>query len=146
MNETHPLKRKSIKPSSSTVRGMLPSNQCKDLDAAMQSVRSAGLQLEWTWKSKSVGWICSGFYEGELRCELIPTSTPLLGRLVLLKFEMPLAEASESIPEKYKNILRNPIKETKDKFFYEFDLDSTPMRDLFSNVLEALEVGVFDKL
>ena len=143
MKEVHPLKRKSVKPSSSTVRGMLPTNQCRALDAAMQSVRSSGMRLEWRWKSKSIGWVCAGVYEEGIRCELIPTETPLKGNIILKRYESALAEASDDIPDKYKNILKYPIKETKENFIYEFSLDTTPMRDLFSNILESL-TPVFD--
>ena len=125
------------------MRGMLPTSQCRSLEAAMQSVRSSGMRLEWKWKSKSVGWVCAGFYEGEVRCELIPTESPLKGRILVKKIERPLAEADENIPAMYKNIFKFPIKENKEYFVYEFPLDQTPARDLFSNILESLN-PIFD--
>src|SRR4029077_7357860 len=79
----HPLKRKSVKPSSSTVRGMLPVKQFRALDAAMQSLRAAGLRFDWQWRDKDTGWVCAGYVDDLLLCELLPTLDPLVGQLRL---------------------------------------------------------------
>lgn len=144
--EIHPLKRKSIKPSSSTVRGMLPGPQFRSLDAAMQNLRSAGLRLEWIWKSKSLGWVCAGMVEQTVLCELRPTLEPFVGVVVLPKEACTHALASEEIPDSYKRVLGAPMKETKNEFVYEFVLETTQFRDLLSNFVEALVPSVEDFL
>jgi len=140
MSNVHPLKRKSVKPSSSTVRGMLPANQCRSLDAAMQSIRSAGFRVEWQWKDKQVGWVCAGIFEDKVRCEILATEDPLLGHMFLSEIELIQAKANEDIPKNYRAILEFPLEVKNDYSLFEFPLESTPHRDLFTNVLESLEV------
>lgn len=140
VKEIHPLKRKSIKPSSSTVRGMLPPKQFKNLDAALQSLRAAGLRFEWVWHGKDAGWVCAGLYEDVSRCELIATLDPLVGRIVLSPDEWEEAKKHKSIPEKFRKALKIPFDQTKDRVTFEIELDSTGMRDLFSDFIESLHV------
>jgi hypothetical protein len=143
VKETHPLKRKSIKPSSSTVRGMLPGPQFRALDAAMQSLRSAGMRLDWAWKSKDIGWVCLGLINEQSACELRPTQDPLVGWVELNQEQLTLALDSDDIPKKFKNILKAPMEETKSISCYEIPLETTAMRDLFSDFVEAL-IPIFE--
>ena len=138
MKDIHPLKRKSIKPSSSTVRGMLPGPQFRALDAAMQSMRSAGLRLEWNWKSKDIGWVCSGLVESQTVCELRPTDEPLLGVVEMTHDFKSVVIASRAFPKKFKAILENPMAELKKTVRYEFPLETTDMRDMMSEFVEGL--------
>ena len=138
MKDNHPLKRKSIKPSSSTVRGMLPAPQFRALDAAMQSLRSAGLRLEWIWKNKDTGWVCQGLLDTMVCCELQPTQEPLTGVIELEEKVLKAALSSGDVPDKFKKILKAPIDETKKYSVYEIPLETTPMRDLFSDLVESL--------
>lgn len=138
MAEVHPLKRRSIKPSSSTVRGMLPAAQCRMLDAAMQSVRSTGLRLEWVWRGKSDGWVCAGFHDDFEVCLIIATETPPVGRLILSTERVELAKKNRSFPKKFKPVLDYPVDETKVGHLYEFPLEKTPERDLYTEFIEAV--------
>lgn len=138
MKNSHPLKRKSIKPSSSTVRGMLPGPQFRALDAAMQSLRSAGLRLDWVWKSNDIGWVCQGLLNASVCCELQPTQDPLTGVIELEAAVLAAALSSGDVPEKFKKILKAPVEETKRHSIYEIPLETTPMRDLFSDLVESL--------
>lgn len=135
----HPLKRKSVKPSSSTVRGMLPGKQFRSLDAAMQSLRAAGLRLDWQWRDKEIGWVCAGLLDDQALCELHPTKEPLVGQVRLSRPQQKKALGSTELSAPFKAILKVPVEETKSELIYEFDLDTTPERDLFSNFVEALE-------
>ena len=145
MKDVHPLRRKSIKPSASTIRGMLPGVQFRALDAAMQSLRSAGLRLEWIWTNKDTGWVCVGMHDDQARCRLVPTSDPLLGQMVLTKAQQKVALKHDEVPEKFKKILKLPVDETREGLVYEFELGETNMRDLFSSFVEAVGV-VFDEI
>jgi hypothetical protein len=138
MKDTHPLKRKSIKPSSSTVRGMLPGPQFRALDAAMQSLRAAGMRLDWRWKNKDIGWVCVGLLDDTVACELRPTQEPLVGVVELSKDQQGSALADKKLPEKFRRILRVPLDETKKGCLYEFELETTQQRDLLSDFMEAL--------
>lgn len=138
MKEIHPLKRKSIKPSSSTVRGMLPGPQFRALDAAMQSLRAAGVRLDWRWKDAKIGWVCVGLYEEQAACELRPTTDPLSGWMRLEPAQLETALSSPRVPARFKKILKVPISEDRNGSVYEFDLDTTPIRDLFSEFVEVL--------
>jgi len=142
MTPTHPLKRKSVKPSISTVRGMLPGKQFRALDAAMQSLRTAGLRLDWNWKNKTVGWVCVGLLDEKVFCEIHPVDEPLIGVLLLSTPELDHVKASEAFPQKYKNILDLPIDIEKGQNIYEFPLEDSRHRDLFSVFVE----GVVDSL
>ena len=136
MKEIHPLKRKSIKPSSSTVRGMLPSKQFRALDAALQSLRATGLRFEWRWVDKDVGWLCAGLYEERARCELIATEDPLVGRVQLDKSEAARAIESKQLDKKFKGLLEHPIRKEKNILVYELELVTTEARDFFSDFVE----------
>lgn len=139
MKEVHPLRRKSIKPSSSTIRGMLPGPQFRALDAAMQSLRSAGLRLDWQWADQETGWVCLGVLDTVEHCRLVPTADPLVGQVRLTEAQQKAAIKSTDVAAKFKNILKNPLEETKTGYLYEFELVETPLRDLFSNFVETLE-------
>lgn len=117
---------------------MLPAKLFRSLDAAMQSLRSAGLHLEWEWKSESVGWACVAMYRDGALCELRPADEPLTGMLILSPSQRDVLESSTRFPNKFKGILKFPVSENKKQLVYEFPLDSTPERDLFSNFVEAL--------
>lgn len=138
MSPVHPLKRKSVKPSSSTVRGMLPPAQYKVLDAALQSLRSTGLRFDWKWKNKSVGWVCAGDYDDITFCEIWVSDEPILGVSELDKPFVHLAMNSDKIPKKFRNVLKFPVEETDMTNTYEFSLESTAERDLFSEFVESL--------
>ena len=143
MKDIHPLKRKSIKPSSSTVRGMLPSKQFRALDAALQSLRATGLRFEWRWVDKEVGWLCAGLYEDRARCELIATEDPLVGRVRLTKKEADNALKSPKLEKKFRVLVENPMSKDKNEYYFELELVTTEARDFFSdfveNVFECLD-------
>src|SRR5687767_524121 len=120
MKDVHPLKRKSVKPSSSTVRGMLPARQFRALDAAMQSLRAAGLRFEWQWRDKDLGWVCSGIYEDITFCELLPAQSPLLGQVRLPAKMCKQALDSDEIPLRFKGILKTPLEKDKSFCMWEF--------------------------
>ncbi len=138
MKETHPLKRKSIKPSASTIRGMLPGPQFRALDAAMQSLRSAGLRLEWAWKDKDLGWVCMGLLGEDTVCTLVPTADPFVGRIELTRAQQKAAGEHPDMPKKFKVVLAHPGEETKTRVVYEFELNTTAERDLLSDFVEAV--------
>ena len=138
MKDIHPLKRKSIKPSSSTVRGMLPGPQFRALDAAMQSLRSAGMRLEWQWKNKDIGWVCVGLQGDVAACELRPTEQPLIGVVELTRDQLKKALTLPEIPTKFKSILKVPMSETKSLLIYELPLETTQQRDMMSDFVESL--------
>jgi len=117
---------------------MLPGPQFRALDAAMQSLRSAGLRLDWTWKDKDTGWVCQGLLDSFVCCELHPTKDPLVGVIELEEHILSSALEADDIPEKYKQILKAPLEESKKFSLYEIPLESTPMRDLFSDLVESL--------
>lgn len=142
MTPTHPLKRKSVKPSISTVRGMLPGKQFRALDAAMQSLRTAGLRLDWHWKNKTVGWVCVGLLDEKIFCEIHPVEEPLIGMLSLGPAELAHVKEAEEFPKKYQNILDLPIDIEKGRSIYEFPLEDSRHRDLFSVFVE----GIVDSL
>ena len=127
-----------MKPSSSTVRGMLPSRQFRALDAAMQSLRSAGLRLDWQWKDKKTGWVCLGLLDSHAMCELRPTEEPLVGHIMLTRKQVKLAQADEEVPKSYREVLKYPIDEKSDLQIYEFELSTTPERDFYSDFVEAV--------
>jgi hypothetical protein len=117
---------------------MLPVARFRALDAAMQSLRSAGMQLEWHWRDAEIGWVCRGLVDAEVVCELRPSLTPLIGWLELSADKLKKAKTMKSIPAPYRKILDFPIHQTTKKSQYEFELETTAERDLFSEVLEAL--------
>lgn len=138
MKDIHPLKRKSIKPSSSTVRGMLPGPQFRALDAAMQSMRAAGLRLDWQWRDQEIGWVCAGMLDDAVVCELRPAFSPLIGVLELTRANQKKAREMADFPEKFHAVLDNPMDSDRKCVRYEFDLATTGMRDLMSEFVEAL--------
>ena len=140
MKNVHPLKRKSIKPSSSTVRGMLPSNQFKVLDASMQSLRAAGLRFEWVWNGKDTGWVSTGYYEERVLCEIVASVEPMYAKISLNSAEVNLLTEAETFPPSYKKILEYPIHTKEEIQTYEFGIESTPERDLLSNIVECLSL------
>ena len=117
---------------------MLPVARFRALDAAMQSLRSAGMQLEWHWRDADIGWVCRGLVDAEVVCELRPSLTPLIGWLELSADQIKSAKSIKGFPASYKKILDFPIHQTTKKSQYEFELESTAERDLFSEMLEAL--------
>ena len=139
MSAAHPLKRKSVKPSISTVRGMLPGKQFRSLDAAMQSLRTAGLRLDWRWKNAEAGWVCVGLMDDEVFCELLPVDEPLIGIVTLSKADFERVSASSSFPKKYKKILDMAIEVSKKSHVYEFPLEDSRHRDLFTAFIESLQ-------
>jgi len=138
MKEIHPLKRKSVKPSSSTVRGMLPSKQFRALDSALQGLRATGLRFDWIWKEAEIGWVCAGLYEDRTYCELVPSQSPLVGQIRLSQKDWKNALESEEVPERYKAILKLPIEKDRKEVLFEFELESTAQRDMFSEIVENL--------
>lgn len=142
MKDVHPLKRKSVKPSSSTVRGMLPARQFRALDAAMQSLRAAGLRFEWQWRDKDLGWVCSGIYEDITFCELLPAQSPLVGQVRLSLKMCKKAMETTGIPARFQGILKSPLEKENGHCVWEFELESTPQRDLLSDFVEALQTLV----
>jgi hypothetical protein len=139
MSPAHPLKRKSVKPSISTVRGMLPGKQFRSLDAAMQSLRTAGLRLDWRWKNAEIGWVCVGLLDDEVFCELHPVDEPLIGIVTLSKLDVERVAKSPAFPKKYKKILDMAIDVVKGSNVYEFPLEDSRHRDLFTAFVEALQ-------
>ncbi len=144
MSPAHPLKRKSVKPSISTVRGMLPGKQFRSLDAAMQSLRTAGLRLDWRWKNAESGWVCVGLLDDEVFCELHPVEDPLIGVISLSKAEVEKISASTDFPKKFKKILSLPIDVQRGSHVYEFPLEDSPHRDLFTAFVEALQEALIE--
>jgi hypothetical protein len=138
MNVVHPLKRKSVKPSISTVRGMLPGKQFRALDAAMQSLRTAGLRLEWRWKDADFGWICAGMLDEKVVAELLPADEPLVGTVVLKPALVEQAKVSTSLPKKFRKILDFPVETKKTQVVYEFVLEDSKNRDFYSEFVEAI--------
>lgn len=138
MSVVHPLKRKSVKPSISTVRGMLPGKQFRALDAAMQSLRTAGLRLEWSWKDADWGWVCAGYLDEMILAELIPTEEPLIGNVLLTPAQVARAKEAKSVPKKFKKLLEFPVETSKDEVLYEFVLEDSKHRDLYSEFVEAV--------
>lgn len=138
MTEKHPLKRKSIKPSSSTVRGMLPAARFRALDAAMQSLRATGMRLEWKWRDATIGWSCVGMVDNTEVCELRPTNTPLLGCFELSKAQIARLPELDGLEPTHRTLLSAPVEKTAKLSWYEFELESTAERDLFSELMEAI--------
>ncbi len=130
------MRRKSVKPSSSTVRGMLPVPQHRSLEAATQSLRAAGLQFDWQWRNKVVGWVCAGLADDRVVVELLPIEEPVLGLLIITLGEVVQLKDSEEFPASYKKVLNFPVEDRGSSVVYEFELMSTPERDMFSNFVE----------
>lgn len=118
---------------------MLPAKQYKTLDAAMQSLRTSGLLLEWHWRDAQIGWACVGMAGDKEICELRPTEEPLVGIIQMDNNTFDAVKKSKDFPAAYKGILEFPIEETKKLKLYEFPLSSTQERDLFSAFVESLK-------
>jgi len=115
---------------------MLPVPQHRSLEAATQSLRAAGLQFDWQWRNKSIGWVCAGTYDEKLLVELLPIDEPVLGLLFLSNKEIDFLKAESTFPKAYKKVLEFPVDEKGGSSVYEFELMSTPERDMFSNFVE----------
>jgi hypothetical protein len=139
LRELHPLKRKSVKPSISTVRGMLPGKQFRMLDTAMQGLRTAGLRLEWIWKGAAEGWVCVGMWDEKTICELHPVEDPLIGAILIPDETLVSAKTSEEFPIKYRKILDHPMDQKKKASIFEFELADAKHRALFTDFIESLE-------
>jgi hypothetical protein len=139
LRELHPLKRKSVKPSISTVRGMLPGKQFRMLDTAMQGLRTAGLRLEWVWKGNADGWVCVGMWDDKSVCELHPVEDPLIGAVLIPPTLLEDIKISDDFPGKYKKILGYPVETNKKATIFEFELADAKHRALFSDFIENLE-------
>jgi hypothetical protein len=140
MPVAHPLKRKSVKPSISTVRGMLPGKQFRALDAAMQSLRTSGLRLDWRWKDAENGWVCAGLYNENIFCELLPVFDPLLGQVILTDAQVARAATSDDIPKKFQKVIAEfAIDKKKGRHIYEFVLETSKQRDFFTEFVGILE-------
>lgn len=118
---------------------MLPGKQFRALDAAMQSLRTAGLRLEWRWKNPQTGWVCVGLADDKVACELQPVEEPLIGVLQLKKKESEKLIEESSLSKKYKKILELPINESRGVNTYEFPLEDSRYRDLFTAFVESVE-------
>jgi len=135
----HPLKKAAIKPSSSTLRGMLSPKEFKIVDSALQSLRAAGgIELSWEWKGKDIGWVCAAKYNELTVCELHAANTPIKGVLPLPQGMVARLQACKSFPKGYKTFLEHPIETTKGVSVYELELESTELRDLLSSLVGAI--------
>jgi len=105
----------------------------------MQSLRSAGLRLDWQWADAETGWVCLGVLDQAEHCRLVPTADPLVGQVRVTKEQLKIALKSADVPEKFKKILKAPFDQDKKGSVYEFELVETTMRDLFSDFVETLE-------
>jgi hypothetical protein len=142
MSERHPLKRKSVKPSSSTVRGMLPSKQFQSLDASMQSLRAVGLRFEWVWAGVSHGWVSAGMIDDRVMCEILASESPIIGRISLSKEEILTLKGSDAFPVRFKPFLDFSVEEKRGKVIFELELDTTAKRDVFSEIVRCLELAL----
>lgn len=77
------------------------------------------------------------------RCELQPTKDPLIGQILVTRSDQKELLDASKFPARFKPILKSPIEETKAFLVYEFDLTTTPVRDLFSEFVEAIR-GVLE--
>lgn len=123
---------------------MLPGKQFRALDAAMQSLRTAGLRLEWRWRNAQIGWVCVGLADDKVACELRPVEEPLIGILQLKKKESEKIVEMSSLPKKYKKILELPIDTEKGLQTYEFPLEDSKYRDLFTAFVESVEQSLLE--
>jgi hypothetical protein len=117
---------------------MLPGKQFRSLDAAMQSLRTAGLRLDWRWKNAESGWVCVGLLDEEVFCELHPVEEPLIGVITLSKAQLETITAS-AFPKKFQKILGMAIDVVRGSSVYEFPLEDSRHRDLFTDFIEALQ-------
>ncbi len=135
----HPLKKAAIKPSSSTLRGMLTPKEFKIVDAALQSLRAAGgIELSWEWKGKDTGWVCAAKYNEETICEVHASSTPIRGVLPLKDELVKRLQSCKSFPKGYKTFLDHPIETKKNLSLYELELETTELRELLSSLVGAI--------
>lgn len=135
----HPLKKAAIKPSSSTLRGMLTPKEFKIVDAALQSLRAAGgIELSWEWQGKDTGWICAAKYNDQTICEVHAASTPIRGVLPLEQNLVVRLKTCKAFPKGYKTFLDHPIETRKNLCLYELELESTELRELLSSLVGAI--------
>ncbi len=135
----HPLKKAAIKPSSSTLRGMLTPKEFKIVDAALQSLRAAGgIELSWEWQGKDTGWICAAKYNEQTICEVHAANTPIRGVLPLNNTLVERLQSCKSFPKGYKTFLEHPVEAKKNLSLYELELESTELRDLLSSLVGAI--------
>ncbi|MEZ4814023.1 MAG: hypothetical protein R3A80_02305 [Bdellovibrionota bacterium] len=135
----HPLKKAAIKPSSSTLRGMLSPKEFKIVDSTLQSLRAAGgIELSWEWKSKSVGWVCAAKYNDHTVCELHAANDPIKGVLPLPQALVARLQSCKSFPKGFKTFLNYPIETRKNLSLYELELETTELRDLLSSLVGAI--------
>ena len=132
----HPLRKAAIKPSSSTLRGMLSQKEFKIVDAALQSLRSAGgLELQWEWKGKDIGWICAAKYNGCTMCEVHAAQTPIRGILQLAPPLVGRLQEADTFPQGFKSFLNHPMDENKTHKLYELEIETSELRNLLSDLV-----------
>jgi hypothetical protein len=135
----HPLKKAAIKPSSSTLRGMLTPKEFKIVDAALQSLRAAGgIELSWEWQGKDTGWICAAKYNEQTICEVHAASSPIRGVLPLHLNLVVKLQTCKTFPKGYKTFLGAPMETREDRCFYELELETTELRELLSSLVGAI--------
>lgn len=135
----HPLKKAAIKPSSSTLRGMLSPKEFKIVDSTLQSLRAAGgIELSWEWKGKNVGWVCAAKYNDKTVCEIHAAESPIKGILPLPQALIERLQECKSFPKGYKTFLDHPIETKKNVSVYELELESTELRDLLSSLVGCI--------
>ena len=136
---THPLLKAAIKPSSSTLRGMLTQKDFKIVDSTLQSLRSAGgLELQWVWKGKETGWVCAANYNDVVICELHAAKTPIRGVLPLPTNLVNTLMGAKAFPTGFKALLQSPIDDDPKTKTYELELESTELRDLLSELVSEI--------
>ena len=104
----------------------------------MQSLRTAGLRLDWRWKNAESGWVCVGLLDEEVFCELHPVEEPLIGVITLSKAQLETITTS-AFPKKFQKILGMAIDVVRGSSVYEFPLEDSRHRDLFTDFIEALQ-------
>lgn len=135
----HPLKKAAIKPSSSTLRGMLSPKEFKVVDSTLQSLRAAGgIELSWEWKGKATGWVCAAKYNDQTVCEIHAAETPIKGVLPLSAQLIEKLQTCKSFPKGYKTFLEHPVETRKSVSLYELELESTELRDLLSSLVGCI--------
>jgi hypothetical protein len=136
---SHPLRKAAIRPSSSTLRGMLSPKEFKIVDSALQSLRSAGgLELQWEWRGKSIGWICAAKYNDFTVCEVHAASIPIKG---IIQIPMAISlriQESPSFPEGFKGFLKHPTDTCGSNNLYSLEIETTELRDLLSDLVSEI--------
>ena len=136
---SHPLRKAAIRPSSSTLRGMLSPKEFKIVDSALQSLRGAGgLELQWEWRGKSIGWICAAKYNEFTVCEVHAASRPIKGVIQLPKPIAQRIQESKAFPKGFKSFLLHPIDTCGSNNLYELEIETTELRDLLSDLVSEI--------